>query len=388
VVAQVPSDEPFVGYRSALDLPSFVELMRQIQGMKLLTRFVGREQRQEALRLEREVQALAATVDRFYSLLGERHWIYHDDLNVAKMATLVDAECPVDELERRFIEEHYGDQEWLRFTTMRLRSLPAMQPRMDQLTKALDDYTGGRYDVVVLRLLPVMDGFVNDLDPGNRRGLHTRESSELVAWDSVVGHHQGLAAAHRTFTKSFNATSSEPVLELHRNGILHGNLTNFDNVIVATKAWNRLFAVADWAKARQKQQTPKPASPPWRKIFEQLVENGRAKKHIAAWTPYALTPEHPEFTRHPAYTAASHWLAAWQGKKYGLIVRALPWSTQQSYGKRMAGEVRSMYQRHNLEAATIERARFRGAEHLRDSHWDDGQRLCRHRNDSVASPEG
>jgi hypothetical protein len=48
-----------------------------------------RQQRQDVLRIEREVRAMAATIDGFYSLLGDRHWILHDDLNVVKMATLV-----------------------------------------------------------------------------------------------------------------------------------------------------------------------------------------------------------------------------------------------------------------------------------------------------------
>jgi hypothetical protein len=40
-----------------------------------------------------------------------------------------------------------------------------------------------------------------------------------------VGHHKGLAHAHAAFTKSFKGTQTEPVYELYRNGIVHGNLT-------------------------------------------------------------------------------------------------------------------------------------------------------------------
>jgi hypothetical protein len=38
-------------------------------------------------------------------------------------------------------------------------------------------------------------------------------------------------------------------------------LVNFDNDIVATKAWNRLFAVADWAASRQKRAIPPDPKP-------------------------------------------------------------------------------------------------------------------------------
>jgi hypothetical protein len=55
----------------------------------------------------------------------------------------------------------------------------------------------------VLTLLSVMDGFVNDVDHGERRGLHARDADEMGAWDSVVGHHMGLTHAHLSFTKPF-----------------------------------------------------------------------------------------------------------------------------------------------------------------------------------------
>src|SRR5262249_15562979 len=114
-------------------------------------------------------------------------------------------------------------------------------------------------------LLSVMDGFVNEFE-SVRRGLHARETEDLNAWDSVVGHHMGLTSAHRTFTKSKGATSEEPVCELYRNGIVHGMLLDYDNDVVATKAWNRLFAVMDWAKAREKEQEPAKPQPTWREV--------------------------------------------------------------------------------------------------------------------------
>ncbi len=118
---------------------------------------------------------------------------------------------------------------------MPLNRFPAMQSRMDLIEKARVDYQEGRFYSTVLVLLTVMDGFVNELDAHRRRGLHAREPDELNAWDSVVGHHLGLAHAHKTFTKTTSKTSSEPVFELHRHGILHGTLLNYDNPVVAAK---------------------------------------------------------------------------------------------------------------------------------------------------------
>lgn len=61
-------------YGSALDLPSVAEMLRQIQGYKLITRVIGRKHRGELLDLERKVRELAGLVDRFYELLGPRNW--------------------------------------------------------------------------------------------------------------------------------------------------------------------------------------------------------------------------------------------------------------------------------------------------------------------------
>jgi hypothetical protein len=147
----------------------------------------------------------------------------------------------------------------------------------------------------VLSLIPVMDGFVNDVETDPRRGLHTREDDEMAAWNSVVGHHQGLTLAHRTFTKTFKKTSDEEVHELYRNGIVHGMLTNFNNVVVATKTWNRLFAVADWALSREKQAIPPEPKPSLRALFGQIAENQRTQRALDAWQPRTLTPDDPGF---------------------------------------------------------------------------------------------
>jgi hypothetical protein len=46
------------------------------------------------------------------------------------------------------------------------------------------------------------------------------------------------------------------VFDVYRHGIVHGTVSRFDNVVVATKAWKMLFAVADWAAATTKAQRP------------------------------------------------------------------------------------------------------------------------------------
>lgn len=349
-------DASLPGYESAMDLPSFVELMESLRGAKAFTLFFARDKRREFLELERKIKEVAATVDTFYDRLGDRHWIFHN-LDIEQMATLVAADISDEEMEARFIEEAYKDDALKRHIRT-LNRFHEMQPRMSLIKKAQADYQSGRYYAVVLVLIAVMDGFVNDLDPANRRGLHTREEAEMAAWDNVVGHHKGLAAAHRTFTKSFKARIDEPVYELYRNGIVHGNITNFDNRIVAAKAWNRLFAVADWADARRKQGVPKKPERTWRELGRDLLENARITRLLENWQPRTVTADSPEFANHPVRQAATEFLAAWQSKRYGLIVNALPLEIHQAYGKQLPREVRSLYQSHELQLFDIKALDF------------------------------
>src|SRR5690348_7475801 len=115
-------------YSSAADLPSVAEMLEQMKGMKLLTRFVARDQRKSLLEIERQVRDLVTVVDRFYELLGPRHWIFHENLNVERVRSLL--ESPADEAEQRLIEL-YQDPEAMRFKIMGLGRFPEMQSRLD-----------------------------------------------------------------------------------------------------------------------------------------------------------------------------------------------------------------------------------------------------------------
>jgi len=345
-------------YPSARDLPSVAEMLKQIQGMKLLTRFVARKQRAELVKLEAQVLELTETVDKFYALLGARHWIFHDDLNAEKVKALTTLDP--ETAERAFIEI-YRDPEALRFMIRRLNGLPAMRTRMDLIEKARIDYQEGRFYATVLVLITVMDGFVNDLDPARRRGLHAREADDLAAWDSVVGHHMGLTNAHSTFTKSTYKTSSEPLYELQRHGIIHGTLMNYDNVIVATKAWNRLFAVADWARSLEKKNEPPKPEPSWRELFRQIGRNEAAKKALAEWRPKTLEADDPSFAEEEVCKRAQAYLEAWNAKNYGVMASLIsPMVAEDTPGK-TAGVVRSEFDSWDLQEFAIKRAEFEAA---------------------------
>jgi hypothetical protein len=332
--------------------------LKQIEGMKALTLFIGRKHRAQVIEVERNVRELAAQVDAFYALLGDRHWIFHERLDTNVVERLLKMEA--DAAEAALID-HYRDEEALSFMLMQLNGLNGMRPRIPLVQHARDDYLGGRYYAVVLVLLAVMDGFVNDVDASQRRGLHARDPSEMTAWDSVVGHHLGLSHAHSVFTKSTFKTFEEPVFDLQRNGIIHGTLVNYDNVIVATKAWNRLFAVADWARSVEKEKIEPEPPPTWRGIFSQIAENAKAQRALDEWRPSTLTADDPAFAENEVVQRARTYLEAWKSKNYGAMASLItPILGAETLGK-TAGMVREECAEFELVAYAITRADFEAA---------------------------
>ena len=181
-------------YGSASDLPSFQAMARQIQGGKLLTRFIARNQRPRLLQIEHQLNHIVVVVDRFYDRLGPRTWIFHESLNVSAVEAILDQTTNCEEAEQRFIEI-YRDEDYLAFWTRRLYSVDGLRERARQIERAREHYCADQFDNVALHLIAVMDGFVNDFEPGRRRGLASRDPDSMIAWDSVVGHHMGLTNA-------------------------------------------------------------------------------------------------------------------------------------------------------------------------------------------------
>lgn len=291
-------------YRSARDLPSVAEMIATLEGLETLTAVVAKHLGREIQELRKQIEEHVEAVDAFYAVLGTRHWILHESLAM-DLVREVGAISP-DEAERRLIER-YQDPAALDSMIRRIRSHRAMRARSHMLERAKTDFLESRHYSTALLLLAVMDGFVNDLDPQQRRGLHTRAPGEIVAWDSIVGHHMGLTNAHQTFVKGFYETSDEDVHELYRNGIVHGMLTNFDNEVVAAKAWNRLFAVGDWATSLEKPREPLIPSVNLGELVTSVQENEKLRAELDAWSPSCLRLGGQGFSTRSTMPPRSSW---------------------------------------------------------------------------------
>ena len=286
----------------------------------MLTRFIARNQHSELLQLEHKLTHLVAVVDRFYDRLGPRNWIFHDSVNISAVEAILEHTTTSEEAEQRFIEI-YRDEAYLAFWSRWLYSVDGLRERAHQIQRARELYSAGQFDSAALHLIAVMDGFVNDFEPDARRDVSSRDPDDMTAWDSVVGHHLGLTNALKAYNKPIKKRVDEEVYELHRHGIVHGTITRFDNVVVATKAWNMLFAVVDWAATTGKARQPEALKPPLRETFQQMGTTARMKKMLEAWKSSRLSDSDAGFKDHEIHSLTVEFLTSWRERNFGALVR-------------------------------------------------------------------
>ena len=130
-------------YGSARDLPSVKEMERKMAAFRLLGSLLPKEQRKQLKDLQREHRRLTEIVDKFYTLLGERNWVFTGDLNLPAIEHVIDGEDPVA-AEARLID-YYKSADRISFPLRRLYRFEAMCPRIDLLQKAYADYEAHRY---------------------------------------------------------------------------------------------------------------------------------------------------------------------------------------------------------------------------------------------------
>ena len=353
------SNSPELGrYKSAADIPFFVECAAQLKGLKLLRKLSGINQDDEIAKVERELNSMVETVDGFYDLLGDRNWIFHETLNYEKIKGLVGQKPTPEDAEASLIVM-YNDEESLKILLYQTNHFEASRKRYGLIAKAKTDYFAGRYYSCVMLLLAVIDGFVNEFE-STHRGFHARESTEYSDWGRVTAHHKGIERVHKKiYTKTISVTREYPVFDLYRNGIMHGTVIDFDNIVVATKAWNMLFSALDWAKAKQvgekAESEPQPTLSELMTKFEE--GNRRRAKHsedIEKWNAYTLESGDDEFNSDQAAIACKQFLDYWQAGNYGNMAAFLSRLAGRK-DKALPKRVREEYQPFELKSHRVVR---------------------------------
>lgn len=348
--AQVPP----LPYGSMEDLPSVIEARQMLLGMRLLGWIGGRHVRAQARELTASLDEITGVVDRFYEKLGERGWIFHDDLNLSAMSEI--AASPDSETAEQRLIAYYVADDHIQWSLRRLGHHAAMRPRLELAQRALHDYQERRFYSCVLVLLSLVDGFVNDFEPARRKGLHARESEEMSPWDKAAGHHKGLANAHRIYNQRVSKLDTSEQFELRRHGLVHGMLPNFDNPVIATKAWNLLFAVSDWADGEVARLTPKEDEPTLRETLRRYADFQALKTKSESFRPYQASGSNATELRE--YTAVSDFLMAWERQRWGPVGGFfIRFGDQTRDVGKQAREARSIYEHHPLENWSITRVR-------------------------------
>lgn len=344
-------------HESIGDLPTFKKLRREASALGALGWLLGNgDARKTARGINDELDVIVSLVDDFYRLLGDRNWVFSETLNLDRMRKVVAQPTP-EEAERELVE-YLKEKDSLHRMITRLSRFPDMRPRIPLLEKAERDYLEGRYYSSVLVTVSMMDGFVNDAFKAERKGLHAREAGELHSEDCVATVWDGLPSVQKTFTKPFFAREDKPVYEVYRNGIMHGMTVDYDNDVVASKAWCMLFAVGDWVDSVTRAQKEgegnrQSLAETLRRISEMKRRNAENDMRLKAWKKHQVDLEHPIGPDDEALRSCNDFLEAWKAKNYGALGSFFPNIVGMTYGK-LAGQARELYSPHPIEEFKIE----------------------------------
>src|SRR5699024_9614446 len=162
----------------------------------------------------------------------------------------------------------------------------AFSVRNNLIEHFFEDHFTGRYYASVPLALIIIDGAVNDFTKS--KGFFA-EGTSIDAWDCLVGCSDGLAKLKGIFNQKRTKTNTEVITLPYRNGILHGRDLNYANEYVSCKCVSLMFAVADWMKMKNSEETRKEKyeksvnPPPIRESLARIEENKLIREEISSW---------------------------------------------------------------------------------------------------------
>lgn len=300
-------------YGSVRDIPEARELEAGLCAARFLSIFTRKIDSSDLKRNAERLKKLTQDVDQFYAQLGPRNWVFHEHLSTSVADRIAKANTP-DEAEQ-IIVEYYQDPASIRPLLMKAKTSPEAYQRTHLIDLAYRDFQEERYYSTVLLVITVVDGIANDVDPQDRRSLSTRDPDEMVPLSSVMSHHLGLSNAIRVFNKGVQAIDEKEATDVVRNGIVHGMTINYNNVVVAAKSLNLLFAVGDWVHLLRQEKERKP-KPTLSDTFADLRKTSQVKRQLADF--HSTSSEHgdPGHEESPAYEAIDTFLAAWTKRNF------------------------------------------------------------------------
>lgn len=131
------------------DNPSYTELLNQVKGMKLLLDLLpisNMELRNKLSDIEKQINDIRFTPDRFNQYYSELGWIAYESMNSDLMRNAVRlAEDNKREDGEQLLLEYYANNDSIRYLLTRLKNHTGFTKRYELLLKAYDDYKDERF---------------------------------------------------------------------------------------------------------------------------------------------------------------------------------------------------------------------------------------------------
>lgn len=246
------------------NVTSIAELRDHISGIKELlgnktlmksmkiTPLQKMEFESQVKRFDREFASIFTLPDSFNETFKDTGWIASDSLSVEIMEKSIEIvnENGIDDGEE-YLTRYYTNREEVNHLCNRAKRYLGERSSLFKL--ATDDHFSGRYYSCIPLFLMIIDGFVNEEEA---TGFFA-ESTDLIAWDSVVGHESGLNEVSKLMSKTRRKTNVEEIKIPYRNGILHGRDLNYANPLVSSKLLAVIFSLMDWIEAKKKMKSGK-----------------------------------------------------------------------------------------------------------------------------------
>lgn len=310
------------------EIPSVRSTLRMIEDIeKNYWHRADKSQKDELRATKAEFEKLIRNAQRYNDLFASRGWVVYDSLDPEHQAQAVAAydHDGMEEAERVILSYYSPDK--VREHRPLLRRSSAGQCRVELIDLAYDDFGEARYHAVVLNLVTIIDGIVNDTIG---RGFHS-DTTILDCWGSVTNVDGMLEQIRDIYCTARNKTRTDPIDMPYRHGILHGRDLGYANNVVAAKCWCFLFAVADWAvnketenerKARREPESVAEAIEQAERIRREygpsLEASASFKENYADASYIACINEDPSKTEfHSPEKRLVEFLEYWKSRNYG-----------------------------------------------------------------------
>ena len=312
------------------NLLSLNKLRSDIKAMKLLALFLKPDQREQLRNLEKQLDNMLTQTAAFNERFSSYGWCAYDSMSFALIESANDAfdKSGIEAAEQVLINYYTDDVSkivhWIK------NSSDAFFVRNNLIDRFFEDHFAGRYYSSVPLALIIVDGAVNDFTKS--KGFFA-EGTSVDAWDCLVGCSDGLSKLKGIFNQNRTKTNTERITLPYRNGILHGRDLNYANEYVSCKCVALMFAIADWMKMKNSEQTRKEKyekslnPPPIRESLLRLAENKKIREEISSWKKRSVTVGEDipasgkveDYAEYPYIVKIVEMLDAWKSRNYGKL---------------------------------------------------------------------